>query len=98
MFSRLAFSEDIVKFSDASKACVCIPIRVAAYKTRLNPPKTSTKEGVKFSDSLIAIYTTTETPTAASESEEKLLRCHTRCCIDFPIAAQSVYGDFRAAI
>ncbi len=47
---------------------------------------------------LIATCATAATPTAAPESEEKLLRCHTRWCIDFSIAAQSVYGDFRATI
>ncbi len=60
--------------------------------------KTLNKKSVKLSDSFIAIYTAADTPKAASDSEEKLLRRHTRCCIDFPIAAQSVYGDFRAAI
>ncbi len=64
-FYSASLPEETVKFSDASEACVCIPICLVAYKRRLNPPKTSTKEGVKFSDSFIAIFTAADIPKAA---------------------------------
>ncbi len=57
-------SEATVKFSDVSEARLRAPIRLAAYETRLNRQETSKKEGVKLSDSLIAIFTAADTPKA----------------------------------
>jgi len=54
-----------VKFSDVSRLQVLMSQSPLAYKTRLNRQETSKREGVKLSDSLIAIYTAAETSTAA---------------------------------